>query len=220
MTAANPRTDADVERDVREEIFWDGRIEADDVAVAVRDGTVTLRGTVGSFGEKRAAEYATRRVVGVVAVDNRLDVRLLIRHARADAELRGRVLQVLAWNSFVPDTVDARVEQGMVTLEGTAQHRFQRDEAERAVMNLAGVRSVFDEIEVDGVGTVAEVQERIERAFRRNSALEASEIRVAARGGKVTLHGSVRSLAEHDAALDAAWAAPGVRTVVDRLEVA
>jgi osmotically-inducible protein OsmY len=214
------RTDADVEMDVREEIFWDGRIDAREVAVKVRDGVVTLRGTVGSFGEKRAAGAAARRVVGIVDVVDELEVRVLDRQARHDAELRGQVLQVLAWNAFVPDTVDATVDDGLVTLRGTARHHFERAEAEAAVRNLNGVADIVNGIALDTGPTAGEVNDRIEQAFRRNAALDARDVTVESAGGKVTLRGAVRSWVEHDAALEAAWAAPGVTSVDDRLELA
>jgi osmotically-inducible protein OsmY len=214
------RTDATVETDVREEIFWDGRVDAREVAVQVLEGVVTLRGTVGSFGEKRAAGDAARRVVGVFDLDNELEVRVLDRHARRDAELRGQVLQVLAWNAFVPETVDATVDDGVVRLRGTTRYQSQRAEAEATVRNLKGVEDVVNEVELDAGPTAGEVKDGIEQAFRRNAALDARDVAVESAGGKVTLRGSVRSWVEHDAALEAAWAAPGVTAVEDRLELA
>jgi osmotically-inducible protein OsmY len=220
MSTTVKRTDAQVETDVREELFWDSRVDAQEVAVGVHDGVVTLRGTVGSFAQKRAAQGAARRVVGVVDVDNELQVRILDMHGRKDAELRGEVLQVLAWNALVPESVDATVYDGVVTLSGTAHEHYQREEAEAAVRNLHGVKDVLNEIELDRGPTVGEVKERLEWAFRRNAALDARDVKIESAGGKVTLRGSVRSWAEHDAALEAAWAAPGVTAVDDRLEVA
>jgi osmotically-inducible protein OsmY len=220
MSSTTKRTDVHVETDVRDEIFWDGRVDAREVAVDVRDGVVTLRGTVGSFGEKRAAADAARRIAGVVDVDNELEVRILDRHDRRDAELRGQVLQVLAWNAFVPDTVGATVDDGVVRLRGTTRSQFQRTEAEAAVRNMNGVEDIVNEIELDAGPTAGEVKDRIEQAFRRNAALDARDVAVESAGGKVTLRGAVRSWGEHDAALEAAWAAPGVTAVDDRLEIA
>jgi osmotically-inducible protein OsmY len=181
---------------------------------------VTLRGTVGSFPQKHAAQAAAWRVVGVADVENELQVRLLDLHSRADAELRGQVLQVLDWNVLVPQSVDASVDDGVVTLRGSAREKFQRDEAEVAVRNLHGVKDVRNEIELDRGATAVEVEGDIEKAFQRNARIDASEVEVESAGGKVTLRGSVRSWAEHDAALEAAWAAPGVNSVDDRLSVA
>ncbi len=220
MSITAKRTDVEVEADVREEIFWDARVDAREIAVGVHDGVVTLRGTVASFAEKRAAQGAARRVVGVVDVHNRVQVRILGPHGRKDAVLRGEVLQVLAWNGCVPESVDATVDNAVVVLRGTAHEQYQRAEAEAAVRNLRGVKDVLNEIELERGPTVDEVKDRIEQAFRRNAALDARDVKVESTSGTVTLRGSVRSWAEHDAALDAAWAAPGVTRVDDRLEVA
>jgi osmotically-inducible protein OsmY len=210
----------ELQADVQDELLWETRVEeAGEIAVFTHDGTVTLRGTVGSLGAKRAATKAAQRVAGVRRVDNELDVRLLTEHRRDDAELRGEVLRALSWNIEVPDGVDATVADGVVTLTGVVAFRHQRDAAADAVRNLRGVTAIHDEIKVESPMLEADVTGRIERAFERNAHIEADALNVEAIDGTVTLTGNVATWAEHDAALDAAWAAPGVTEVKDELEI-
>jgi osmotically-inducible protein OsmY len=214
------KPDDELQADVQDELLWETRVErAGEIAVFAREGTVTLRGTVGSLGAKRAATKAAQRVAGVRRIDNKLDVRLLTEHRREDAELRGEVLRALSWNIEVPDGVDATVADGVVTLTGVVAFRHQRDAAADAVHNLRGVTAIHDEIKVKSPVIQADVTGRIERAFERNAQIEADALSVEAIDGTVTLTGNVASWVEHDAALDAAWAAPGVTEVNDELEI-
>jgi osmotically-inducible protein OsmY len=135
-------------RNVCYELFWDSNVGSVAIAVSANEGSVTLRGTVGSLHEKRDAQRATRRVLGVVAVDNQLTVNLLGHRGRADADLRGDVLQALMLNSLVPTTVDATVQDGLVTLTGTVPWRYQRDEAINAAWAAPGVTWVRDQMTV------------------------------------------------------------------------
>jgi osmotically-inducible protein OsmY len=213
------RTDVELQADVADELFWETRVDPSEIAVFVEHGMVTLRGTVGTLGAKHAAEKAAQRVDGVRGVENELDVKLLTEHRHDDAELRGAVLKALSWNVFVPSGVDATVNNGVVTLTGIVEQRHQRDEAARTVRNLRGVTGIHDEIEVKNPGMIADVSERLEKAFERSAQIDASDVRVEALDGTVTLNGTVKTWAEHDAALDAAWAAPGVKDVKDQLEI-
>jgi osmotically-inducible protein OsmY len=212
-------TDDQIEADVREELSRDSRVDAPEVALRVREGVVVLRGTVGSFAQKWAAQEAAKRVAGVVDVENELQVRPMDMHERADAELRGQILQLLIWNTFVPPSVDATVFGGVVTLRGTAQSAFQREEAEIVARNVEGVRGVRNEITLVRGPAVAEVDDAVARALQRNAGIDAGAIDVEAEDGTVTLRGSVGSWAEHDAAVAAAWSAPGVTAVDDQLSV-
>src|ERR1700742_103398 len=137
--------DTKLEGNVSDELFWDPKVDNVAIAVSANDGTVTLRGTVGSLREKREAQKAAQRVVGVVSVDNQLQVRLMVGERRADAELRGDVLQALMLDSLIPKTVDAKVDDGFVTLTGTANWQYQRDEAEFVASNIVGALDIFDE---------------------------------------------------------------------------
>jgi osmotically-inducible protein OsmY len=147
-------------------------------------------------------------------------VRLLDEHRRDDADLRGAVLQALMLNALVPSGVDAKVRDGIVTLSGIATYQFERDEADFVAGNVAGVIWVEDDIELTVPPAEAgDVKHDIQKAMERAAKLDAKGISVDTYHGTVTLSGSVRSWAEHDVAVDAAWAAPGVSTVEDHLLV-
>ena len=126
----------DLERFVSDELYWDPKVDSDAIAVSADDGAVTLRGTVGSFRQKREAKQDAERVYGVKSVDNELSVRLLDGYARDDADVRGAVLQALMLDSLVPTTIDAAVSDGIVTLKGSAPYNYQRDEAEFVAGNV------------------------------------------------------------------------------------
>jgi osmotically-inducible protein OsmY len=206
---------------VTDELFWDPKVDSAAVAVSAHDGTVSLRGTVGSFREKREAKNAAARVYGVVNVDNELQVRLLSDGGREDADLRGDILQAMMLDSVIPSTVDAKVDEGSVTLTGTAEWQYQRDEAEFVAANILGVTDVWDEIELmSPTPEAGDVKHAIKSAFKRNAKLDANDLSVTTSSGKVTLEGTVSSWSEHDDAVAAAWAAPGVRQVDDRILIA
>jgi len=212
--------DYDLTADVGDELFWDPKVDSEAIAVSADGGTITLRGTVGSLREKREAKKAAQRVFGVASVDNQLQVRLMNDDKRADAELRGDVLQALMLDSLVPKTVDAKVDDGFVTLTGTADWQYQRDEADFVASNIAGALDVFNEIELEHPTPKAgDVQDSIEKAFKRNAAIDADDVSISTDSGIVTLEGTVSSWAEHDEAIDAAWAAPGVTSVRDDLTI-
>jgi osmotically-inducible protein OsmY len=213
--------DTDLVADVNDELFWDPKIDNTAIAVSADDGKVTLRGTVGSLREKREAQKAAERVFGVISVDNKLQVRLMNDAKRGDAELRGDVLQALMLDSLVPKTVDAKVDDGFVTLTGKANWQYQRDEAEFVASNIVGTLDVVDEIELAyPAPDRGDVKESIKKAFKRNAALDAEDLDISSDNGSVTLTGTVSSWAEHDEAIDAAWAAPGVTDVHDDLAIA
>jgi osmotically-inducible protein OsmY len=207
--------------EVGDELFWDPKVDNETIAVSADDGTVTLRGTVGSFREKREAKKAAERVYGVTKVKNELQVHLLNGQRRDDAEVRGDILQALMLDAVVPDTIDASVDDGFVTLAGKADWQYQRDEAEAVAANIVGVMDVLDEVELTSPPPDAgDVAHDIEKAFKRSAKLDAEGLVVATSNGTVTISGTVRSWSEHDDALAAAWAAPGVRDVEDRITVA
>jgi osmotically-inducible protein OsmY len=206
--------------DVEEELLWEPRVDNDAIAVSTDDGDVTLRGTVGSFREKREAANAAKRVYGVKSVDNELRVRLLDGFGRDDADLRGAVLQALMLDAIVPSSIDASVTDGIVTLKGTAPYNYQRAEADFVAGNVPGVIGLDDEVELTIEDpTPADVRDSITKAFRRDASLDAEALSIDTFDGTVTLSGHVDSWVEHDAAVNAAWAAPGVRTVEDAIVV-
>ena len=206
--------------DVNDELRWDPKLDNAAIAVWADDGTVTLRGTVGTFREKREAKKAAERVYGVTEVKNDLQVKLMTDSRRDDADLRADVLQSLALDSLVPATIDAQVDDGFVTLTGKAEWQYQRDEAETIAAKVLGVIDVEDDVELIGPPPDAgDVQDDIKRAFKRNAKLDAKALSVVTSDHTVTVSGTVRSWAEHDEAIDAAWAAPGVRDVKDQIAV-
>jgi osmotically-inducible protein OsmY len=205
---------------VNDELFWDPKVDNEAIAVSAADGVVTLRGTVGSLREKREAKNAAERVYGVTSVDNNLQVRLMNDKKRDDAELRGDVLQALMLDTLIPTTVDAKVKDGSVTLTGEADWQYQRDEAEFIAANVLGVVDVDDEIMLTGPTPYSgDIEHDIKKALERNAKLDAESLSVATSDGTVTIEGAVGSWSEHDAALEAAWAAPGVTAVRDRILV-
>ena len=206
---------------VTDELFWDPKVDNAAIAVSADDGVVTLGGTVGSLRQKREAKKDAERVWGVKSVNNDLQVRLLNDDRREDADLRGAVLQALMLDSQVPATVDADVDDGMVTLKGQANWHFQRDEAETVAINVAGVVSVDNAIELVPPSPRAEdLENSIEKAMERSAKLDADSVSVESSNGTVTLRGTVSSWADHDEAVSAAWAAPGVTRVKDHILVA
>jgi osmotically-inducible protein OsmY len=213
-------SDEKLGRDVNEELLWDPKVDPAAVAATADDGVVTLRGTVGSFRERREARKAAQRVYGVKRVDDQLEVRLLTESRREDADLRGAVLQALMLDSVVPSTVDAHVDGSVVTLTGGAWFQHQREEAEFVAGNVLGVVDVVDEIDLVAPPPDADgVRHSIKKAFKRNAKLDAKNVTVETSSGTVALSGVVSSWAEHDEAMTAAWAAPGVQHVEDRLVV-
>jgi|tagenome__1003787_1003787.scaffolds.fasta_scaffold20951958_5 osmotically-inducible protein OsmY len=214
-------SDQELESAVMEELAFDPRVDAQSIAVEAHGATITLRGTVGSFVEKRRAQKAAEGVWGVVKVENKLDVHLLVGGGRDDAELRADVLQALMLDAIVPTSIDATVYESVVTLSGEAERAFQRDEAMRVAGNVLGVVDVWTDVLVTGPPPDAEgVQKSIKKAFKRNAKVDAKNVEVtSSSNGTVTLVGTVSSWPEHDEAVEVAWAAPGVRDVDDQLRV-
>ena len=166
--------DQRLREDVGEEIRWDPKVDREAVAVSAKDGVVTLRGTVGTFHQKREATKAAERVRGVVEVDNQLDVKIMTDRRRADADIRGDVLQALMLDAWVPASMDATVSGGIVTLDGAVEHHYQRDEAVHVTGSVPGVVAVENEIElIPSMPDVQDVQHSIKKALERNAKVEA-----------------------------------------------
>jgi osmotically-inducible protein OsmY len=215
------KTDLQLQKDVIDELHWDPSVCHSELGVATKDGVVTLSGRVDSYAEKVAASRAAERVGGVKAIADDVAVRVPDSYARTDTELAHAALEALKWNIQVPDeTVTARVANGWITLSGSVDWKFQRDAAERAVRFLTGVRGVVNTIALrpKAVST-SDVTKQIKSALHRAVERDARQITVEATDGHVTLGGTVRSLAERLDAEAAAWAAPGVTSVEDRIEV-
>lgn len=214
------RSDAEIKRDVEDELRWDPDINATDIAVAVKDGVITLAGFVRSYGQKQQAEEDAKHVVGVVGVANDIEARLPIIERRPDPEIARDVVAALERElPYAFEQLQVVVQQGLVTLEGSVEWHYQRERAASAARRIRGVKSIVNQIVVAPRLPPTEIKRRIEEAFRRNAEIEANDIEVVAEGSNVTLRGAVRSWAEREEAERVAWTAPGVARVDNRITV-
>ena len=218
--AVSTRTDEDIQADVLDELKWDMRVRPNEIGVVVKDGVVTLTGWVDSYLKKIAAEEAAHRVRGVKAVANDIEVRLPTSSERTDADLAAAAVNALRWEAAVPaDKIDVTVSKGWVTLKGEVEYGFQKRLAERVVERLSGVKGVTNLITVKPRLSPEDLKQNIEKALVRNAETDARRITVEVEGSKVILRGTVRSYAEKKAAEDAAWSAPGVSEVENRIVI-
>jgi osmotically-inducible protein OsmY len=218
--AVSTRSDVSIQEDVLEELKWDSRVQPNEIGVSVKDGIVTLTGWVDSYLKKMAAEQAAHRVQGVKAVANDIEVRLPSSSERTDADLAVAVLNALRWDAFIPaGKIDVTVSKGWVTLKGEVDYQFERQDAERAVERLSGVKGVSNLITVKPRLSPTDLKQKIEKALVRNAETDASHITIEVQGSKVILRGTVHAYAEKKAAEDTAWSAPGVSEVDNRITV-
>ncbi len=222
QSSERPRSDAQIQHAVIQELMWDSRVDATDVGVEVDNGVVTLTGTVASYGKKVAAAEAAHRAFGVLDVANDIVVRIPGSVGHTDTELAQAVRRALEWNVLVPhDDIQSTVTDRWVTLTGAVQTLRQKKDAERAIRDLEGVRGISNDIQIAAAphASYGELEQRIREAFERRADRAARRVRVYVDGARVTLRGSIPSVQEHDAILGAVSHAPGVREVIDELAV-
>jgi osmotically-inducible protein OsmY len=213
-------TDSELQRDVMDELAAQPNVDASQIRVSVKDGIVILSGHVNSYVEKYAAEKAAKRVSGVKAVVNELEVQLLSGNQRTDEDLAFEAIRALRSHILLaPLDIRVTVRNGVVTLEGEVEWQYQKDAAERAIHYLPGLKGIMNLIRVRPRLTPSALKARIEAALRRTAGIDTSRILVEVEGGKVTLIGRVRSLDEKEKAEQVAWSAPGVESVEDLLTV-
>jgi osmotically-inducible protein OsmY len=214
-------SDTKLQHDVLAELEWEPSIDASQIGVTAKDGVVTLTGSVSSYVHKMTAERVTKRIYGVSAVANDIEVKLLGSAQRSDTDIASAAVNALRWDACVPDDrIKVTVSHGWVTLEGEVDWQYQKEAAKRVAHNLIGVKGITDSIKLKARVQPGEVKDKIEAAFRRSAEIDARRISVEARDGRIILSGRVHSWTERDEAQQAAWAAPGVTAVENDITVA
>ncbi len=214
------KSDIQIQKDVMDEIKWEPYLNAAQIGVAVKNGIVTLSGNVDSFSKKVTAEKAAKRVAGVKAVAEEIQVGVSPSFRKTDTEIAEAVLNALKWHAAIQEEkIKIKVEDGTVKLEGEVEWDYQRINAKTAIENLTGVRAVINAITVRPKVSSFDVQQKINAAFHRSATIDAGKIVAEVNGSKVALRGRVRSIAEKEDAEIAAWNAPGITNVDSRIEI-
>jgi osmotically-inducible protein OsmY len=212
--------DSQLQQAVIDEFNWEPSVNAGHIGVTAKDGVVTLSGHVDSYAEKQAAEAAARRVKGVKAVAEEIEVRLALDTKRTDEEIAAAAIERLSWNVSVPtDSIQVKVENGWVTLTGQVDLWYQKEEAEQDIRPLRGVIGVSNQTIIKPHVNTAILSDDITHALHRSWFFDPSKIHVRADGGKVVLSGSVHSLSERQVAAQTAWSAPGATMVENNIAV-
>ncbi|MBN8719906.1 MAG: BON domain-containing protein [Sediminibacterium magnilacihabitans] len=214
------KTDIQIQKDVMEELKWDPSLNAAEIGVTVKNGIVTLSGQVNSYAKKMAAEKDVKKISGVKAVAEDIQLRVFPSFQKSDSEIAEAVLNALKWNSNIQEEkIKIKVENGVVQLEGEVEWEYQRTNVKSTIENLTGVKSVLNLITIKPKLTASGVHQKIIEALYRSATVDAENIIVQTIGSKVVLSGKVRSLAEKEDAELAAWNAPGVISVENDLRI-
>ena len=209
-----------IQKDVMDELKWEPSLSASEIGVAVKNGVVTLSGQVDAYYKKLIAEKAAKRVAGVKAVAEEIQVGISPGYHKTDTEIADAIVTALKWHAAVEEEkIKIKVEDGIVRLEGEVEWEYQRTNAQSTIENLTGVRSVINLISVKPRIKAADIEQKIQSAFIRSANIDSKKVHVEVSGGKVILRGKVRSFAEKEDAERSAWAAPGVKSVESFLEM-
>ncbi len=214
------KTDSQLQQDVMAELKWEPSVHATQIGVEVKNGVVTLAGEVGTYTEKLNAERAAQRVSGVKALAIELKVKVSGFGKRSDADIAESAKNILSWSSSIPpDAIHVMVENGWLTLSGTVEWQYQRQDAAHAVRYLLGVTGVSNQIAIKPAASAMNVKSDIEAALKRRAVADAKTIAVHVQGSEVTLTGTVHSWSERDVATRSAWGSAGVGQVVDKMSL-
>ena len=214
------KSDSQIQKDVMDELKWESYLNASEIGVSVKNGIVTLSGQVDTYSKKISAEKATKRVAGVRAIAEDIQIGVSPAYNKTDTEIAEAVLNALQWHSAVQEEkIKIKVENGNVILEGEVDWEFQRSNTKTAIENIAGVRSVINLITVKPKITASDIEQKINSAFHRSATIDAEKISAEVMGSRVTLRGTVRSFTEKEDAENAAWNAPGVTGIDSKLVV-
>jgi osmotically-inducible protein OsmY len=213
--------DTSLQHRVTAELIWDPAVTSSEIGVTAKDGVVAISGQVGNYDEKLAAEAAVRRVHGVKAIVQEIEVNVPYALKRPDEDIAATAVSRLAWNVAVPpDSISIQVSKGVITLTGEVDHHFQSEAAERELRRISGVVAVDNLVAVLPQVDVSDVSDRISEALDRSWLFDPKTVTVTADGGTVYLGGTVRNMQERRDALGAAWASPGTTAVVNDIGVA
>ena len=220
IQSSGDNSDADIKNNVLAELKYEPSVKATDIGVLVNDGTLTLNGFVTSYWEKWGAVSAAKRVAGVKAIADDIEVRLPSSTHHSDGDIAAAAASQMEWATTIPEkTIDITVREGFITLKGEVEWWFQKDAAERAVQTLMGVKGVSNLITIKPKLTASGIEKSITSAFERSALLDSGNIEVEVSGGEVTLSGEVRNQAERQQAERIAWRAPGVSMVDNQITV-
>lgn len=214
------KSDNQIQKDVMDELKWQPFLNASEIGVAVKNGIVTLSGQIDTYSKKLSAEKAAKKVAGVKAIAEDIQIGVSPAYNKTDAEIAEAVLNALKWHTSVQEEkIKIKVENGNVTLEGEVEWEYQRINAKTAIENLTGVRSVFNLISIKPKISASDIEQKISSAYHRSATIDSAKITADVIGSRVTLRGLVRSLTEKEDAEVAAWNAPGVTSVTSKIEI-